>query len=74
MNELDEILDSLFHGAALAAFVEEACIAKDFPCPIKTRKRAYRYFEDALAEKNAGHSVQSSRSSNHRARINCESC
>ena len=53
MNELDEILDSLFHGAALAAFVEEAYLAKDFPCPIKTRQRAYRYFEDVLAEKNA---------------------
>ncbi len=57
MNELDEILDSLFHGAALAAFVEEACIAKDFPCSIKTRQRAYRYFEDALDVKNARHLV-----------------
>ena len=73
MNELDEILDSLFHGAALAAFVEEAYLAKDFPCPIKTRQRAYRYFEDALAEKNTGHSLQSSRSSTQHGRIKCVS-
>lgn len=58
MSNIDDLLDDIFHGAALAAFVEEAYLAKDFPCLIKTRQRAYRYFEDALAEKNAGHSVQ----------------
>lgn len=53
MTELDEILDDLFHGAAFAAFVEEAGLAKGLPCPIRTRQRAYRYYEEALAEKNA---------------------
>lgn len=53
MTELDHILDNLFHGAAFAAFVEGAGLAKCLPCPIKTRQRAYRYYEEALAEKNA---------------------
>lgn len=53
MNELEEILDDIFHGAAIAAFVEEACLVKGSPCPVKTRQRAYRYYEQALAAKNA---------------------
>lgn len=52
MTELDQLLDDLFHGAAIAAFVEEAILAKRSPCPIKTKRRAYRYYEEALAEKN----------------------
>jgi len=53
MTELDELLDDIFHGAAFAAFVEEAMLAQAFPCPTKTRQRAYRYYEQALANKNA---------------------
>ena len=53
MTELDQLLDDLFHGAAFVAFVEEAILAQGLPCPIKTRQRAYRYYEAALAEKNA---------------------
>lgn len=48
-----DILDCAFHGAALAAFVEVACESQASPCPLKTRERAYRYYEAALAEKNA---------------------
>jgi hypothetical protein len=53
MDDLDDLLDDLFHGAAFAAYVEEACLAQGPPCPIKTKVRAYRYYEKALAEKNA---------------------
>ncbi len=53
MTELDDLFDDIFHGAAFAAFVEEARLAGSFPCPTKTRQRAYRYYEQALAEKNA---------------------
>lgn len=52
MSDLDDILDDIFHGAAFAAFVEEASLAKCEPCPERTKHRAYRYFEAALAEKN----------------------
>ena len=47
----DDIMDDLFHGCAFAAFVEEAAEAGGSPCMEKTRQRAYRYFEEALAEK-----------------------
>ncbi len=53
MFDLDEILDDLFHGAAFAAFLEEAALVQGSPCPNKTRERAYRYYEEALAFKNA---------------------
>lgn len=46
------IFDDLFHGCALSAFVEVACVKKAPPCPNETRVRAYRYYEAALAEKN----------------------
>lgn len=52
-----EIFDDLFQGCALAAFVEEARLVKGPPCPIKTRTRAYRFYEEALAEKNQGEST-----------------
>ena len=54
MAKPDEILDDLFHGAAFAAYLDEANLAKGPPCPVKTRQRAYRYYEEWLAEKNAG--------------------
>ena len=48
----DEILDELFHGCALAAFLEQAVAEQGWPNPEATRRRAYRLYEDALAEKN----------------------
>lgn len=47
-----DIFDDLFQGCAFDAFVEEAHVARGIPCPTKTRQRAYRYYEAALAEKN----------------------
>jgi hypothetical protein len=48
----DDILDDSFHGAAWAAYIELACIARGRPDPEATRRLAYRYYEEALAEKN----------------------
>jgi hypothetical protein len=52
MSNYDNILDDPFHGAAFAAYVDEAATSKGQPCSERTRLRAYRYFEEALAEKN----------------------
>lgn len=56
MTDLDELLDDLFHGCAFAAFVEEAALAQGIPCPEKTRIRAYRYYEEELANRNLARS------------------
>jgi hypothetical protein len=50
--EDDDILDSLFHGCAWAAFLDEAAARRGPPDSGATKRRAYRYYEDALAEKN----------------------
>ncbi len=49
---LDDLLDSLFHAAAFTAFVEQARIEQGWPSLVETRERAYRYYENALAEKH----------------------
>lgn len=48
----DDILDDLFHGCAFAAYVEQAALTGSPPCPEATRRLAYRYYEDALAERS----------------------
>ena len=50
--EYDEILDGLFHAAAWAAYLEQAQAEQGWPDPEATRILAFRYYEDALAEKN----------------------
>jgi hypothetical protein len=45
----DDVLDDLFHGCAFAAFVEQAALSGGSPCPEATRRLAYRYYEEALA-------------------------
>jgi hypothetical protein len=52
-TELDTILDDLFHGCALSAFVEQAKAQQDWPDTEATRRRAFTTYEDALTEKNA---------------------
>lgn len=54
-ESLDDILDDLFHGCAFAAFVEQAVLDGGTPCPEATRRRAYRLYEEALAEKHRTH-------------------
>lgn len=48
MTGLDEILDDLFLGCALRAFVELSVEVQAFPDPEQTRILAYRYYEEAL--------------------------
>ena len=48
----DDLLDDLFHGCAIAAFVEQAIKQGGPPDSEATRQRAYRLYEDALAVKN----------------------
>lgn len=48
----DDILDDTFHGAAFAAFVEQAVLTGGSPCPEATRRLAYRYYEEALAQRH----------------------
>jgi hypothetical protein len=50
----DDVLDSLFHGCALHAFLDQAAEEGRFPPDSEaTRRRAYRYYEEELAKKNA---------------------
>jgi hypothetical protein len=51
-ESLDDILDDTFHGAAIAAFVEQAVLTGGSPCPEATRRLAYRYYEEALAQRH----------------------
>ena len=51
-NDDEDVLDSVFHGCALAAYLDQAVAEQGWPSSEATRVRAYRYYEDALAEKN----------------------
>ena len=49
----DDIIDSLFHGAAWTAYLEIAAELNCWPPPAEaTRRRAYHLYEQALAERN----------------------
>jgi hypothetical protein len=48
----DEIWDDIFHGCAFQAYLEQAAIEQGPPDSEGTRRRAYRLYEEALAEKN----------------------
>lgn len=52
MTQLDDLLDDLFHGCALVAFLEVARTTGWPPPPEATRALAYELYEDALAIKN----------------------
>lgn len=62
MDGVDPILDDLFHGCALCAFVEEARRTGTWPDPEATRRAAYDLYERALEEKNARSSSDGSTS------------
>lgn len=51
MTNFEDIMDDLFHGCAFVAYIEEATKAGGEPCSELTRRRAFQYFEAALAEK-----------------------
>jgi len=53
MTDEEDIWNSLFHLAALRAYLEVHATSKRFPPDSEaTRRRAYDLYEDALAEKN----------------------
>ena len=47
-DDLAELFDNPFHGAALTAFVEQAQLQQGWPCPVATRQRAYQLYEADL--------------------------
>jgi hypothetical protein len=57
-DDYDEILDGLFHACAWAAYLDQAEAEQGWPDSEATRQRAYRYYEDAIAEKNRRKSRQ----------------
>jgi predicted SprT family Zn-dependent metalloprotease len=65
----DDIMDSLFHGCALAAYVDQAIEQQGRPDSVATRQRAYDYYEAALAEKNRRKSAALLDSTGHPANI-----
>ncbi len=53
MTAGDDFWDNLFLGCAFAAYLEQAAIEnRSVPDSEATRRRSYRYYEEALAEKN----------------------
>ncbi len=48
----DDILNDLFHSCALLAYLDQAAEQQGWPDSEATRRRAYRYYEEALAEKS----------------------
>ncbi|TWT44944.1 hypothetical protein RAS1_13640 [Phycisphaerae bacterium RAS1] len=52
MSTDESILDDLFHGCALAAFVERAIVEKGWPDPKATNALACRIYEVELAARN----------------------
>ena len=47
-----DLFHDLFHGCALQAYLDEALAVGGPPECEATRRRAYRYYEEALAERN----------------------
>ena len=47
-----DILDDLFHGCALAAYLDQAEAERGWPSREATWLRACRYYEDALAARD----------------------
>ena len=52
-TEYDTILDDLFLGCALTAFLQVAVEQRAMPDAEATRRRAYDLYEEALRTKNA---------------------
>jgi hypothetical protein len=52
-DSVNYILDDLFFGCAVTAYIQQAVIEQSWPDSESTRKLAYRLYEEALAVKNA---------------------
>lgn len=59
MTDDESELDDLFHGCAFAAFVERAVAEGGWPDADTTRRLAYRYYEETLAELNRRQGIDS---------------
>lgn len=55
MPDPDDLLDDLFLGCALSAYLDQAQIQQGWPDSEATRRRAYRLYEDALATPKTGY-------------------
>jgi hypothetical protein len=51
-DERDDILDDLFQWCAWKAYLDQAAEQQGWPDSEATRRRAYDYYEDALARKH----------------------
>ncbi len=51
-DDYDEILDGIFHGCALAAYLDQAEAEQGWPSSEATRRRAYQLYEDSLRARN----------------------
>jgi hypothetical protein len=51
-TELADLWVSFFHGCTWAALIDHAAEEQGWPDSEKTRKRAYRYYEEELAKRN----------------------
>jgi hypothetical protein len=52
-DDLDEILDSVWHGCAWAAYIEQMAAEGRWPPDSEaTKQRAFAYYEEELARKN----------------------
>jgi hypothetical protein len=56
MTSDDSMWDDIFHGCAWAAYIDQAQQERGRPDCEATRRRAFAYYEEALAEKNAVYS------------------
>jgi hypothetical protein len=52
-DDFDAFLDDVFLGCAFAAYIEIAAEQRGPPDSEAVRRRAYRYYEEALAGKHA---------------------
>ncbi len=52
-DDLDEILDSVWHGCAVAAYIDQMAEGSRWPPDSEaTKQRAFAYYEEELAKKN----------------------
>ena len=58
-DDLNDILDDVFHGCAVAAYVDQMIVDQHWPPDEEaTRRRAYAYYEAELAKKNRARGQQ----------------
>ena len=51
VSSLDDLFDDVFHAVALAAYLDEASEHQGPPDRERSRRRAFRYYEEELRRK-----------------------